>query len=200
MFKHLPKKIHLTEIGPRDGFQNVKTFIPTEDKIAIIEGLIAAGLTTLEITSFVSPKAIPQMADAREVCDAILSKYAGKIVPSALVPNLRGAQLAREAGIREITCVVSVTEEHNKANVNRTHEQSVQELLKMREALPDMNIRVDLATVFACPFAGRVEPAAVAKITQEINSQTGIDTFVLCDTIGVATPDRVSALAQSMKT
>ncbi len=200
MFKNLPKKIHLTEIGPRDGFQNVKTFIPTEDKIAIIEGLIAAGLTTLEITSFVSPKAIPQMADAREVCDAILSKYAGKIVPSALVPNLRGAQLAWDAGIREITCVVSVTEEHNKANVNRTHEQSVQELLKMREALPDMNIRVDLATVFACPFAGWVEPASVAKITKEINSKTGIDTFVLCDTIGVATPDRVSTLAQSMKT
>jgi len=199
MFNNLPKKIHITEIGPRDGFQNVKTFIPTEDKIAIIEGLIAAGLTTLEITSFVSPKAIPQMADAAQVCDAILNKYAGKIVPSALVPNLRGAQLAWDAGIREITCVVSVTEEHNKANVNRTHEQSIEELIKMREALPDMKMRVDLATVFACPFAGWVQPEAVAAVTKAIADQTGIDTFVLCDTIGIATPDRVFNVSKLMK-
>ncbi|MBP1764937.1 MAG: hydroxymethylglutaryl-CoA lyase [Firmicutes bacterium] len=198
MFNNLPKKIQLTEVGPRDGFQNVKTFIPTGDKIAIIEGLIESGLTTLEITSFVSPKAIPQMADAAQICAAILGKYDGKINASALVPNLRGAQLAWDAGIREITCVVSVTAEHNKANVNRTHEESVQELVRMREALPDMNMRVDLATVFACPFVGWVKPEAVAAVTEKI-AKTGIKKFVLCDTIGVATPDRVYNLTKFMK-
>jgi len=198
LFTNLPKKIHLTEIGPRDGFQNVKTFIPTQDKIAIIEGLIAAGLTTLEVTSFVSPKAIPQMADATQVCEAILGKYAGKINASALVPNLRGAQSAWDAGIREVTCVISVTEEHNKANVNRTHAESIVELKKMREALPEMKIRVDLATVFACPFAGWVQPEAVARLTKQI-AAVGIDTIVMCDTIGVATPDRVYNVSKLMK-
>jgi len=195
MYQNMPANIRITEVGPRDGFQNVKTFIPTEDKIAIIEGLIESGLTTLEITSFVSPKAIPQMADAAKICDAILTKYDGKIQASALVPNFRGAQLALEAGIREATCVISVTEAHNKANVNRTHEESLQELIKMKEGLPDLKMRVDLATVFACPFDGWVQPEAVADLVARIKG-VGIDKIVLCDTIGVATPDRVYALSQ----
>ncbi len=195
MYQNMPANIRITEVGPRDGFQNVKTFIPTEDKIAIIEGLIESGLTTLEITSFVSPKAIPQMADAAKICDAILAKYDGKIQASALVPNFRGAQLALDAGIREATCVISVTEAHNKANVNRTHEESLQELAKIKEGLPGLKMRVDLATVFACPFDGWVQPEAVAALVTRIKG-VGIDKIVLCDTIGVATPDRVYGLSK----
>ena len=198
MFKQLPTKVTITEVGPRDGFQNVKTFIPTADKIAIIEGLIAAGLKKFELTSFVSPKAIPQLADAAEVCQTILAKYGDQIQGSALVPNLRGAQSAWDAGIREVACVISVSPSHNRANINRTHDESIADLAKMLESLPGMTVRVDLATAFACPFEGWVQPEAVGALAKRID-QLGIKKIVLADTIGVATPDRVHALSTYMR-
>ncbi|MHC1761161.1 MAG: hydroxymethylglutaryl-CoA lyase [Negativicutes bacterium] len=198
MFKQLPNKVTLTEVGPRDGFQNVKTFIPTEDKVAIIEGLITAGVKSFELTSFVSPKAIPQLADAAEVCRTILSKHGDQIDASALVPNLRGAQSAWEAGIREVACVISVSTSHNRANINRTHDESIADLAKMLESLPKMTVRVDLATAFACPFEGWIQPEAVRNLAERIQ-QLGIRKMVLADTIGVATPDRVYALSTFMR-
>lgn len=198
MFSNLPVKAKITEVGPRDGFQNVKTFIPTADKIAIIEGLIAAGIKDFELTSFVSPKAIPQLADAADVCRAILAKYSDQINSSALVPNLKGAQSAWEAGIHEVACVISVSASHNRANVNRTHEESIADLSKMLESLPEMTVRVDLATAFACPFEGWVQPEVVATLAAKV-VQTGIRKMVLADTIGVATPDRVYALSTFMR-
>ena len=185
-------------MGPRDGFQNVKTFIPTADKIAIIEGLIAAGLEKFELTSFVSPKAIPQLADAAAVCQTILAKYGDQIQGSALVPNLRGAQSAWDAGIREVACVISVSPSHNRANINRTHDESIADLAKMLESLPGMTVRVDLATAFACPFEGWVQPEAVGALAKRID-QLGVKKMVLADTIGVATPDRVYALSTYMR-
>lgn len=197
MFAKLLSSIEVVEVGPRDGFQNVKTFIPTADKIAIIEGLINTGIKTVEVSSFVSPKAIPQLADARDVCTAILEKYGDKIAASVLVPNLKGAQSAWDAGIREVACVISVSEAHNKANINRTHAESLAELAKMREALPDLKVRVDLATAFACPFTGWVQPEAVADLAAKITN-LGVTKMVMCDTIGVATPDRVYQLSDYM--
>lgn len=188
------RKIEINEVGPRDGFQNVKTFIPTQDKVLLIKSLIKAGIRSLELTSFVSPKAIPQLADSTAVCQAILEQYGDTIHASALVPNLKGAQTAWDAGLREVACVVSVTAEHNIANINRTHEESLAEIAKMVEALPGMNVRVDLATAFACPFAGWVSPDAVVELIEKIKA-FGIKQFVLADTIGVATPNRVHALA-----
>ncbi len=199
MLKQLPSQVSITEVGPRDGFQNVKTFIPTEDKIAIIESLIAAGIKNFELTSFVSPKAIPQLADAADVCHTILSKYGNQINGSALVPNLRGAQSAWDAGIREVACVISVSPSHNRANINRTHDESIADLAKMIESLPGMTVRVDLATAFACPFEGWIQPEAVGALAERIN-QLGVKKIVLADTIGVATPDRVYALSTYMKT
>lgn len=198
MFKQLPNKVTITEVGPRDGFQNVKTFIPTEDKVAIIEGLITAGVKSFELTSFVSPKAIPQLADAAEVCRTILSKHGDQIEASALVPNLRGAQSAWEAGIREVACVISVSTSHNRANINRTHDESIADLAKMLESLPEMTVRVDLATAFACPFEGWIQPEAVGALAERIQ-QLGVSKMVLADTIGVATPDRVYALSTFMR-
>lgn len=198
MFSHLPKQITINEVGPRDGFQNVKTFIPTQDKIAIIEALIDAGIRDFELTSFVSPKAIPQLADAAEVCRAILEKHGGKINGSALVPNLRGAQTAWEAGLREVACVISVSASHNRANINRTLDESINDLAKMIESLPEMKIRVDLATALACPFEGWIKPAAVGALAFRIH-QLGIRNIVLADTIGVATPDRVYELSTYMR-
>ena len=198
MFKQLPSSVTITEVGPRDGFQNVKTFIPTADKIAIIEGLIAAGLKKFELTSFVSPKAIPQLADAAAVCQTILAKYGDQIQGSALVPNLRGAQSAWDAGIREVACVISVSPSHNRANINRTHDESIADLAKMLESLPGMTVRVDLATAFACPLEGWVQPEAVGALAKRID-QLGVKKMVLADTIGVATPDRVYALSTYMR-
>lgn len=198
MFKQLPTTVEITEVGPRDGFQNVKTFIPTADKVTIIEGLIAAGLKKFELTSFVSPKAIPQLADAAEVCRTILAKYGDQIQGSALVPNLRGAQSAWEAGIREVACVISVSASHNRANINRTHDESLADLAKMIESLPGMTVRVDLATAFACPFEGWTPLDAVGILAEKIQ-KLGVTKIVLADTIGVATPDRVHALSAYMR-
>lgn len=197
MFPQMPKQITITEVGPRDGFQNIKTFIPTADKIAIIEALFEAGIRHFELTSFVSPKAIPQLADAAEVCKSILAKYGDKIHASALVPNLRGAQSAMDAGIRETACVISVSPSHNKANINRTHDESVSDLAKMLESLPNMTVRVDLATAFACPFEGWVHIDAVSALAKRIYD-VGVRKIVLADTIGVATPDRIYALSSHM--
>ena len=198
MFSAMPARVTINEVGPRDGFQNVATFIPTNDKIAIIDSLIAAGLKNFELTSFVSPKAIPQLADSSDVCRTIIEKYADKINASALVPNLKGAQSAWNAGIREVACVISVSVAHNKANINRTHEESLAELAKIVESLPDMKVRVDLATAFACPFDGWIAIEAVYALTEKI-VQLGISDIVLADTIGVATPDRVFQLSAGIK-
>ena len=198
LYQSLPQSIQIVEVGPRDGFQNVKDFIATEDKVSIISGIIDAGVTTLEVTSFVSPKAIPQLADAAAVSRAILEKYGDKIRASALVPNLKGAQSAWEAGIREVACVISVSPAHNKANINRTHEESLADLQKMIEALPGLKVRADLATTFACPFDGWVDSGAVVKLAKAVYA-LGVRDMVLCDTIGVATPDRIYSTSIAMK-
>ena len=186
------------EVGPRDGFQNVKTFIPTAAKIELIRALISAGIRDFELTSFVSPKAIPQLADAADVCRAILAEYGDSINASTLVPNLKGAQSAWDVGIREVACVMSVSVSHNKANINRSHEESFAELGNILAALPDMRVRVDLATAFACPFEGWTPAEAVVGMAKTIYNM-GIRKMVLADTIGVAGPDRVSSLCQKMR-
>ena len=149
------KKINIIEVGPRDGFQSVKcAMIPTEKKIEIIEELIAAGVKHIEFTSFVSPKAIPQLADAADVTKVLLDKHPD-IDLFPLVPNLRGAENAYNLGLRRIAYVVSLSKSHNKANINRTHEQSLEAYKEIREAYPDMDIIVDIATAFGCPFEGK---------------------------------------------
>ena len=198
MFNALPAQVTINEVGPRDGFQNVQNFIATQDKIAMIEALIAAGVKNFELTSFVSPKAIPQLADAAEVCSTILQKFGDQIEGSALVPNLRGAQSAWDAGIREVACVISVSASHNRANINRTHDESIADLGKMLESLPAMKVRVDLATAFACPFEGWTPIEAVAAIAARVHA-LGIRQVVLADTIGVATPNRVYDLSAYMR-
>ena len=198
MFDPMPSRVTVNEVGTRDGFQNVAAFIPTGDKIAIIERLIDAGLKDFELTSFVSPKAIPQLADATEVCRAIVGKYGSAINCSALVPNLKGAQSAWDAGVREVACVISVSVSHNKANINRTHEESLAELAKIVDSLPGMKVRVDLATAFACPFEGWTNIESVYALTEKV-AQLGVKDIVLADTIGVATPDRVSRLSVGIR-
>jgi len=194
-----PKQVRIVEVGPRDGFQNIKQYIPTETKLSIIAAMVDAGVTLLEVTSFVHPKAIPQMADAVEVAETVCGKYQNTALrPIALVPNITGAKKALAAGIQEISYVISASEKHNLANINRTHEQSLEDLGKISKELPELKVRLDVATAFGCPFSGRVDESLITKLI-DAALKLGIQTVVLCDTIGVADPLLVYQHASKIK-
>ncbi|SMC93249.1 hydroxymethylglutaryl-CoA lyase [Sporomusa malonica] len=196
----LPEQVKIVEVGPRDGFQNIKQYIATETKLSIIETMVAAGVTSMEVTSFVHPKAIPQMADAAQVAETVASKYQNTAFkPIALVPNLTGGKKAYSTGIREVSYVISASEKHNLENINRTHIQSLEDLSNIVKELPDLKVRLDVATSFGCPFLGRVDDGLVTNLIQEA-VKLGIKTVVLCDTIGVADPLLVYNLASKVKT
>ena len=164
----MSKQVEVIEVGPRDGFQSVKcTPITTEQKLTVIDQLVAAGVKHIEYTSFVSPKAIPQLADAADVTRVVLEKYPDMDL-FALIPNLRGAQNAYELGLRRVCYVVSLSKSHNKANINRTHEQSLEAYKEIRAAYPDLDIIVDLATTFGCPFEGKYDnPSAAVNFLKD---------------------------------
>lgn len=192
----MKQKIEIYEVGPRDGFQNLKEYIPQDEKLRIIDGIIRSGVRHIQITSFVSPKAIPQLRDSKEIAATCMEKYTD-VDFLALVPNLYGASVAWETGIKKVSYVVSLSESHNKANINRTHEESLAELKKIREAFPGMHICLDLATAFGCPFEGKAPvEAAVAFVEPYIKLVEEID---LCDTIGVANPHQVRRTIQAMQ-
>lgn len=149
----MANKINVLEVGPRDGWQNLKQMLTFEQKLELIGEMFDAGVQEMEVTSFVSPKAIPQMADASELAKACIEKYPNRKL-YALTPNFRGVENAVNAGITNISYVISVSESHNKANIRRTHEESLAELQKTMDTFPQADICVSLATVFGCPFEG----------------------------------------------
>lgn len=172
------KKIDIFEVGPRDGFQNIAKLIPTEMKKRIIDGLTESGMAHIQICSFISPKAIPQMRDAQEVAEYCVSRYPDSDL-LALVPNLKGAKSAYEAGIRHISYVVSLSESHNKTNTNRTRKESLRELADIMDTYPDLKICVDIATAFGCPFApgasGNTATEDLVYMFHRMGYDTGID-------------------------
>lgn len=192
-----PDNVRIIDVGPRDGFQNVKTFIETEDKLSIIEGLVKAGIAGIEVTSFVNPKAIPQMKDAAVVAAAVREKYPD-LEAIALVPNLRGADNASKAGIKNVAYVVSASEAHNKANVNRTVDESLVNLRELVIAHPELSVRVDVATAFGCPYSGITPPENVLRILKEAE-ELEITEITLCDTIGIANPAQTADLIELVK-
>ncbi len=190
------KKIELYEVGPRDGFQMVDEYIPLETKVRIVEGLLDAGLRHLQMTSFVSPKAIPQMRDAGELAARVVDKYPDADL-FALVPNLRGAEAAWESGLKSVSYVVSLGESHNKANIRRTHAESFAGLQAILEAYPEMDVCLDLSTTFGCPFEGmKTEDDVVPFLKAYVDS--GIKTVNLCDTIGIANPAQVRRIIEAV--
>lgn len=186
------KNIDVYEVGPRDGFQNIREYIPVETKLAYVDGLIRAGVKHIELTSFVSPKAIPQLKDARDIAETCLQKYPDADF-IALVPNLRGAQTAVQTGIKRIAYVVSLSASHNKANINRTHEQSFAALQEIMTTYPQLDIIVDLATAFGCPFEGKFPSAQVVSFLKDY-VELGVKQVCLCDTIGIANPGQVKEI------
>ncbi len=189
-------RLYINDVAVRDGFQIEKVFVPTATKIELVDALSATGLAKIEVTSFVSPKAVPALADA----DAVLAGIAR--VPGvacvALVPNLRGVQNAAATAVRpdEVNGVMSASESHNRANINRTREQSLAELPAMVRVAREAGIRftMSLSTAFGCPFEGRVDEGEVLRFVEAFRA-AGVDGISLADTTGMANPRQVAALA-----
>ena len=189
----MTETVQIVEVGPRDGFQSVKPFIPTATKISILQQLYAAGVRRVEATSFVSVEALPQLSDAAEVLGAAQS-LAG-FDAQVLVPTARHAARAIEAQAKHLAFVLSVSEAHNQSNVRRSPAESAGEYAKLVALLPqNVKLRLNLATAFDCPFAGRVDEAqTLALLGQLVPIAPGAE-IALCDTTGRVTPDHVSAL------
>ena len=190
----LPQKVTIREVGPRDGFQSWPEFVPTEKKLEIISTVAAAGVREIETTSFVSPKAIPQMRDASEVMKHVSHDTCRH---SVLAPNLKGAQLAVEAEADSLVVVISVSEQHNMANVRRTVSDSLKELEGIFELARDAGIPVigALAVSFGCPYQGDVPEDDVFRLS-EAYIKGGAASVILADTTGMATPTRVDGLVR----
>ena len=192
-----PARVSIREVGPRDGLQNEQP-VPATDKVRLIDALGATGVARIEAVSFVHPKAIPQMADADEVWASI--KPVGNVRYSALVPNQRGAQRALEAGFTEIEVVVSASDTHNRRNINRSTDESLDDIAALVDVLhrAGSTAEVIIATSFGCPFEGDVDPARVAAIVDRVVAD-GADRVAFGDTTGMATPARVQAVVSRVK-
>lgn len=186
----MPAQVSIVEVGPRDGLQNERALITTADKIAFVDRLSAAGCATIEVSAFVSPKWVPQMADAREVLAGI-SRRAG-VRYTALVPNRAGLARALEAGVTEIAIFAAASETFSQRNLNQSIDASLTTYAEVcREALAaDLRVRGYLSTCFGCPYEGPVAPAQVASVARRL-LDLGVFEVAISDTIGVAHPGQV---------
>ena len=195
----LPARVTVVEVGPRDGLQNEKVVVPTAAKVAFVDALSASGLGVIEVTAFVSPKWVPQMADAAEVLAGITRRPGVRY--AALVPNLAGLTRAREAGVTEIAIFAAASETFSQRNINQTIEQSLATYAAVcDEALAaGMRVRGYLSTCFGCPFEGTVPPARVAEVAARL-LDLGVFEVAVSDTIGVAHPGQVGEVLDAVTT
>jgi hydroxymethylglutaryl-CoA lyase len=189
MVTDLPARISVREVGPRDGLQNEDP-VPTADKIALIDRLAGTGVTRIEAVSFVRPEAIPQMADADQVWAGV--RRVPGIRYSALAPNLRGALRALDAGFPEVEVVVSASDTHNRKNVNRGTEQSLDDIAAIIDAAHQRGVtsQVIVSTAWGCPYEGDVPVSRVMRVASRAVAD-GADSVSFGDTTGMATPRRV---------
>jgi hydroxymethylglutaryl-CoA lyase len=187
MLESPPDRVSVYEVSPRDGLQNEPNPIPLEAKKRLLGALFRSGLKRIELTSFVSPRWVPQLADADELARELRAPEG--VTLSALCPNAKGFERARAVGLREIAVFMSASETHNKKNTNKSIEQSID---TFSEVLPPaleagMRVRAYVSTVWGCPYEGEVDPAAALRITQRLLA-LGCYQVSLGDTIGVGTP------------
>lgn len=194
---YFPAAVEITEVGPRDGFQNIKEWIPTESKIEIIGQLVGCGFKKIEATAFVHPKAVPQMADAKEVLTTVKRNHPS-VRFSALTPNLKGVSTAIEAGADEVSYIISASERHNFENTKQTIDESLQGLLEVCKIKGNTKLVLALPTSFNCPWTGKVPAANVIKIIR-FGLDAGVDEFGLGDTIGSANPLQVKELLDILR-
>jgi hydroxymethylglutaryl-CoA lyase len=193
----LPATVSVREVGPRDGLQN-EAPVSTDAKVELLDALSNTGVRRIEAVSFVHPRAIPQMADADEVWRRITRH--GDVRYSALVPNLRGAQRALDAGFREIEVVVSASDTHNRKNINRSTEESLDDIAELvaNAHAAGVKVQVIVATAWGCPYEGDVPTErVVAAASRAIRD--GADAISFGDTTGMATPGRVTRLIGELR-
>lgn len=199
LFNQIPQRVRVVEVGPRDGLQNEKQTVPAEVKIRFIEMLAEAGLPVVEATSFVSPKWVPQLADAEEVM-ARIQRLPGVRYP-VLVPNVKGLERALQAGAKEIALFTAASETFCQRNMNMTIEQS---LSGFRELLPQAReaglwVRVYISTAFVCPYEGVIAIEQVMRVVEPL-LEMDLDEFSIGDTIGAAVPTQVARLTETLLT
>lgn len=191
-------RIYIQEVVTRDGFQIEPSFVSTDEKISLINELSQIGLAKIEVTSFVSPKAVPNLRDAEEVMSGIRRDSAVTYV--ALVPNARGAERAIACGMDEINLVMSGSETHNQANVRRSCEESLKgfaEVIHIAKG-SDVLINGTIATSFGCPFEGGIPPVRVLSFIERY-LELGMNSITLADTTGMAHPKQVKELSQEVR-
>jgi hydroxymethylglutaryl-CoA lyase len=192
-----PVRVEVTEVGARDGLQSEKAFVPTDRKIALIKAFAAAGAPRIEATSFVSPRAVPQLADAAEVVAA--TRGLGPII-AALVPNAKGAARAAAAGTDEMVAFISASESHSQANLNQSIAQAIAAVEPVAEIANQcgQRFRSAIAVAFGCPFEGDVPPSRVSAIAGSLKA-LGIRSLTLGDTTGMASPRHVEAVCGRLR-
>jgi hydroxymethylglutaryl-CoA lyase len=193
------RRIYIQEVGMRDGLQAEQAFVPSEDKIALINTLSRAGMAKIEATAFVSPKVIPALSDAEIVMRGI-ERVPG-VVYSALVPNVKGAERAIEAGVAELNLVMSASESHNLSNLRMTREQSFSALAHVAEIARQgsVTVNISLSCSFGCPMEGDVPEKTVFDWCARFIETIGASGITLCDTTGMAYPSQVAALTQDFR-
>jgi hydroxymethylglutaryl-CoA lyase len=189
---NLPSRITLREVGPRDGFQSLKDFIPTRQKLETIKDLVEAGVREIETTSFVSPKAVPQLADAAELMAKVPRK---EVHHSVLIPNFKGAQNAVAAGADKIVVLISASESHNQANIRRSIADSLADFDPIFSLARENRVEVigSAAVAFGCPYQGEVPEADVFRILDPYAVRK-VNAVIIADTTGMATPLRVERM------
>lgn len=199
MFNSLPDTVKIVEVGPRDGLQNEKQVIATEDKFQFIEKLILAGHTSVEVTSFVNPKAIPQMSDSIELAKKVFAKYADKLDLPCLVPNLRGLESAKEVGVKEIAVFSATSNTFNQKNINTDVEGSFERLTPVIEEAKKlgMKVRAYISTAFGCPYEGEISLKQLMDITDRF-LKLNVDEISVGDTTGVAIPNQVATVSDEL--
>ncbi len=192
---NLPARVTVVEVGPRDGLQNEKGVVSTEDKVRFIDLLSAAGFPVIEATSFVSPKAVPQLADAAEVMATIQRKPGVRY--TALVPNQKGMERALAAGVDEVAVFTGASETFVQHNINTSIAGSIESFRPVVEMAREAGKRVRgyISTAFGCPYEGPVAPEAVARVA-DLLLDLGVAELSIGDTIGVATPNQVVAVTE----
>src|SRR5512143_3017996 len=194
---HLPERVTVYEVGPRDGLQNEKEALSVDVRVQYVDRLTEAGLPAIEVGSFVSPRAVPQLADTEDVFRRIHRK-SGIRYP-ALVPNVKGLERAIAAGVREIAVFTAATETFNRHNINAGVDESIERFRPVVARAKEERIRVRgyVSTVFGCPYEGDVAPEAVREVVHKL-LDLSIDEISLGDTIGVATPADVYDVIETL--
>lgn len=191
----MTKRLYIQDVATRDGFQIEPNFVATEDKIALIDYLSHTGLAKVEVTSFTSPKAIPNLRDAEEVMRGI-QRVPG-VEYTVLVPNVRGCERALSCQVDEINLVMSASNTHGLANLRMTPEQSLQQFKEIIEVTRDSGVFINasLSTTFGCPFEGDVAESRVYELIQKL-TDIGVQGVTLCDTTGIADPAQVERISR----